>query len=195
MTQGALSLHAVAEHPTAARLGLSLVEHRDGEYVRLEMLWPMLLFKRATDPRADLDRVKFAHLALKDIHEGALANGPSAALADIAEQAEAHRIEVMQKLHATKYRHPLGDDHPFLAIHALAQAEGLERLKLVIAHEGALMRLYDENSDLVFKRDGDPGSAMDRQRFDYCTHVSLVPGPPEDMLSDIKAQIAAKEET
>jgi hypothetical protein len=195
MSKGAHPLHAVAEHPTAARLGLSLEESRDGAYVRLSMLWPMVLFKRAADPGADLDRIKFAHLTLMDVHEDALANGPSAALADMAQQADAHRSAVMQKLRAGKYRHPLGDDHPFLAIHALAQDEGLDRLKLVIAHDGALMRLYDRDSDLVFKRTGDPGSAIDRQRFDYCDHKFIKPDTPQAMLAEIKRHIAQKGST
>lgn len=169
------------------------MDFRDGAYLRLQMLWPMLLFKRAADPGDDLDRIKFAHLTLMDIPDAALANGPSAALADIAQQAEAHRLAVMARLRASKYRHPLGDDHPFLKTHALAQDEGLDRLQIVIAHEGALMRLFDRDTDLVFKLKFDPGSAMDRQRFDYSDHRFLETDTPENLLAEIKRHIAEKE--
>jgi hypothetical protein len=193
VTTGAHPLFAVARHPTASRLGLSLVEYRDGDYLRLAMLWPMLLFKRADDPDADLDQIKFAHLTLTDIPEAALANGPSAALAEIARLAEAQRRDAMNRLRTTKFTHPLGDDHPFLAVHALARAEGSDRLDLVIAHDGALMRLHDNATDLVFRLSGDPGSAIDRQRFDYSDHKRLEHTTPEEMLAEIKRHIAGKE--
>ncbi|WP_299691564.1 hypothetical protein [uncultured Tateyamaria sp.] len=87
------------------------------------------------------------------------------------------------------HKHPIGDDHPFPAVYALAQAGALPALKLVTAYDGALMRLYTQSPDLVFKLHLDPGSAMDRQRFDYHKHIRIDPGTPEEILAQIKAHI------
>ncbi|MEL7281676.1 MAG: hypothetical protein AAFY35_06935 [Pseudomonadota bacterium] len=87
------------------------------------------------------------------------------------------------------YQHPIGDDHPFRAVYALAQAENMHLLEKVEAHDGALIRLFHRSANLVFKRQGDPGSAMDRQRFDYWTHVRIEDTTPDAMLSDIKRHI------
>ena len=88
------------------------------------------------------------------------------------------------------YRHPIGDDHPFPAVHALAQAQGYERLEMVNVYDGALIRLFTRDPAIVFKLEGDPGSAMDRQRFDYHKHIGVAPAPAPEMLDAIKAHIA-----
>ncbi len=88
------------------------------------------------------------------------------------------------------YAHPIGDDHPFRAIYALAQAQGVDVLSIVDTHDGALIRLFTNSPNICFKLKDDPGSAMDRQRFDYHIHVSVVPAPVPDMLDAIKAPIA-----
>lgn len=89
------------------------------------------------------------------------------------------------------HTHPIGDDHPFPAVHALAQAGALPELEIVNVYDGALIRLFVTKKHLVFKLRGDPGSAMDRQRFDYHTHVRIDPGTPQEILDQIKAQVAA----
>lgn len=88
------------------------------------------------------------------------------------------------------HTHPIGDDHPFPAVHALAQAEGYDALEIVNVYDGALIRLHCDDPQIVFRLEGDPGSAMDRQRFDYHTHVKLAPAPAPQMLDAIKAHIA-----
>lgn len=88
------------------------------------------------------------------------------------------------------FTHPIGDDHPFPTVYALAQAQGFDPLELVNVYDGALIRLYTKNPQIVFKLDGDPGSAMDRQRFDYYKHVRIDPAPTADMLDTIKHHIA-----
>lgn len=90
------------------------------------------------------------------------------------------------------FTHPIGDNHPFRAVHALAEAQNLHRLEKVEAHDGALIRLFHRDTRLVFKRDGDPGSAMDRQRFDYYDHVRIPHTTPDEMLAEIKRHIAEK---
>ncbi len=87
------------------------------------------------------------------------------------------------------YTHPIGDDHPFIAVKTLAVDEGYDALEIVNVYDGALIRLYTHSPDIVFRLKGDPGSAMDRQRFDYHTHVTLDPAPTADMLRDIKTHI------
>ncbi|MEO0372673.1 MAG: hypothetical protein AAF231_14530 [Pseudomonadota bacterium] len=87
------------------------------------------------------------------------------------------------------YKHPIGDDHPFRAVHALAGAENLHGLEILEAYDGALIRLFHRGANVVFRRDGDPGSAMDRQRFDYWTHVRVTHATPEEMLAEIKDHI------
>ncbi|SFR44097.1 hypothetical protein SAMN04488005_1991 [Yoonia tamlensis] len=89
------------------------------------------------------------------------------------------------------YTHPIGDDHPFPAVFALAQAEGFAQLEIVNAHDGALFRLFCNNPDLVFRLQGDPGSAMDRQTFDYYKHITVDPAEPHNMLATLKSHIAA----
>ncbi|WP_371226750.1 hypothetical protein [Roseovarius sp. 2305UL8-3] len=88
------------------------------------------------------------------------------------------------------YTHPIGDDHPFPEVYALAQAQNLHMLQIVNVYDGALIRLYTENPYLCFKLQGDPGSAMDRQRFDYNKHIRIALGTPEEMLAEIKSHIA-----
>ncbi len=88
------------------------------------------------------------------------------------------------------YKHPIGDDHPFPKVYALAQAQNLHMLQIVNVYDGALIRLYTENPHLWFKLQGDPGSAMDRQRFDYNKHIRIAPDTPEKMLAEIKTHIA-----
>nr|WP_309501541.1 hypothetical protein [uncultured Roseovarius sp.] len=85
---------------------------------------------------------------------------------------------------------PIGDDHPFVAVKALADAQGFGALEIVNVYDGALIRLYTSAPDIVFRLIGDPGSAMDRQRFDYHTHITLAPAPAAEMLSAIKTHIA-----
>lgn len=87
------------------------------------------------------------------------------------------------------YQHPIGEEHPFPKIQNLAQAEGFDQLEMVNVYDGALIRLFVRSPDIVFKLQGDPGSAIDRQRFDYFTHVSLEPASPEEMLKAIKHHI------
>jgi len=86
---------------------------------------------------------------------------------------------------------PIGDAHPFVAVKALAEAEGFDALKIVNTYEGRLIRLYCSSPDIVFRLTGDPGSAMDRQRFDYHRHVRLDPASPAELLNRIKTEIAA----
>ena len=88
------------------------------------------------------------------------------------------------------WTHPIGDDHPFRAVYALAEAEGYDALDIVDVYDGALIRLFGTEVDIVFRLQGDPGSAMDRQRFDYHEKVRIDPAPPQQMLDTIKAQIA-----
>ncbi len=90
------------------------------------------------------------------------------------------------------YTHPIGDDHPFRAVYALAQAENLHSLEIVDVYDGALIRLFCTPTQQVFKLHLDPGSAMDRQRFDYHQHLRIVPDTPENMLAEIKRHIAEK---
>ena len=87
------------------------------------------------------------------------------------------------------FTHPIGDDHPFPAVHALAQSQGYDKLELVNVYDGALIRLFTRDPDIVFKLRGDPGSAMDRQRFDYHPHHRIDPAPVAEMLDTIKALI------
>ena len=96
-----------------------------------------------------------------------------------------------RELHASDmaYQHPIGDDHPFPKTHALAQAEGLEQLEILNLYEGALIRLFVRAPDMVFKLQGDPGSAIDRQRFDYYTHITLAAAAPEKLVGTIKDHI------
>ena len=61
---------------------------------------------------------------------------------------------------------------------------------IVDIYDGALIRLHTSHPDLCFKLKGDPGSAMDRQRFDYHTHIRVAPAPIPAMLDAIKAHIA-----
>lgn len=87
-------------------------------------------------------------------------------------------------------------DHPLITAHALAQgcSGGAEELEMVVAHEGRVVRLFHRGLELVFKRMGDPGSALDRQRFDYQTHIRISEGTPEAMLDEIKIHIATARE-
>ena len=85
---------------------------------------------------------------------------------------------------------PIGDAHPFVAVKALADANGFDALQIVNVYEGALIRLYTSSPDIVFRLKGDPGSAMDRQRFDYHKHVKLEATTPVEMLDQIKSEIA-----
>jgi hypothetical protein len=86
---------------------------------------------------------------------------------------------------------PIGDAHPFVAIKALAVASGFDVLEIVNIYEGELIRLYTSSPDIVFRLEGDPGSAMDRQRFDYHNHVTLKAADPDEMLDQIKSETAS----
>ncbi|WP_299928848.1 hypothetical protein [uncultured Pelagimonas sp.] len=88
------------------------------------------------------------------------------------------------------YHHPIGDDHPFPQVHALAQREGFDQLEIVNLYDGALIRLFVGTPNIVFRLDGDPGSALDRQRFDYWTKIVLTPASPQDLLKAIKSHLA-----
>ena len=88
------------------------------------------------------------------------------------------------------HTHPIGDDHPFPKVHALAQAQGYDPLEIVNVYDGALIRLYCRSPDICFKLQGDSGSAMDRQRFDYSKHIFLDPDTPEGLLATIKTHIS-----
>lgn len=88
------------------------------------------------------------------------------------------------------YKHPIGEDHPFPEVYALAQSEGFDKLEIVNVYDGALIRLFTKSPDMVFKLEGDPGSAMDRQRFDYSIKKSLPKAPPQEMLAAIRAYLA-----
>lgn len=91
------------------------------------------------------------------------------------------------------YVHPIGEDHPFPRVHELAQAEGFNALEIINVYDGALIRLFTRSPDMVFRLNGDPGSAMDRQRFDYYTHVRLENAPPAELLNAIKERLADTE--
>ncbi|MHA3913228.1 hypothetical protein [Halovulum sp. GXIMD14793] len=86
---------------------------------------------------------------------------------------------------------PIGDAHPFPRVHALALAEGIEGLDLTVMYDGKLIRLHDNALQIVFRRNGDPASAVDRQSFDYFTHISIDAQDPRKMLDEIKDHIAA----
>jgi hypothetical protein len=88
------------------------------------------------------------------------------------------------------HTHPIGDAHPFVSVKALADAASFDTLKIVNAYEGRLIRLYTSSPDIVFRLEGDPGSAMDRQRFDYHRHVRLAPATPDELLQQIESEIA-----
>lgn len=88
------------------------------------------------------------------------------------------------------FRHPIGDDHPFLKVHDLARENGFDQLDIVNAYDGALIRLFTRSPDMVFSLQGDPGSAIDRQRFDYFTHITLAHAPPEELLNTIKNHVS-----
>jgi hypothetical protein len=88
------------------------------------------------------------------------------------------------------FTHPIGDEHPFPAVFALAQAEGFMQLEMVNVYDGALIRLFCKNPDLAFRLQGDPGSAMDRQTFDYYKHITVEAAAPHDMLATLKSHIA-----
>ncbi len=90
------------------------------------------------------------------------------------------------------YKHPIGDDHPFRAVYALAQAQNLHSLEIVDVYDGALIRLYHDANQQVFKLKFDPASAMDRQRFDYWDQHRLEADTPEALLAEIKRIIAEK---
>jgi len=90
------------------------------------------------------------------------------------------------------WKHPIGDEHPFRAVYALAQAQNLHSLEIIDIYDGALIRLYHDELQLVFKRKGDPGSAMDRQRFDYWTHLPIEQTTPPQMLDEIKKHIESQ---
>lgn len=87
------------------------------------------------------------------------------------------------------FQHPIGDNHPFPKVHDLAQAEGFDQLEIVNFYDGALIRLFVRTPDMVFRLQGDPGSAIDRQCFDYFAHISLAPTSPEELLDAIKNHI------
>lgn len=76
-----------------------------------------------------------------------------------------------------------GPDHPFHAVHRLAQDEGSLDLRLHAAE--AAVRLFTQDPPVVFRLETDPGSAVDRQLFDYHTHVRLAPGTPPALLAAI----------
>lgn len=88
------------------------------------------------------------------------------------------------------HTHPIGDAHPFVAVKALAEASGFDALQIVNTYAGKLIRLFTSSPDIVFRLDGDPGSAMDRQRFDYHRHVKLDAAPPAEMLNQFKSEVA-----
>ncbi|WP_252731464.1 hypothetical protein [Lentibacter algarum] len=90
------------------------------------------------------------------------------------------------------YSHPIGDAHPFPLVYALAQAKGYDQLELVTMHDGALMRLFCKKPSVVFRLEGDPGSAIDRQRFDYAKHIKVNAKTPAEILAVIQKAIAAE---
>jgi len=73
--------------------------------------------------------------------------------------------------------------HPFHAVHALAQAEGSLDLRLHAAE--SVVRLHTQSPPVVFRLEADPGSAVDRQLFDYHQSVRLAPGPAPALLAAI----------
>ncbi|MGH1414045.1 MAG: hypothetical protein ACRBB0_11150 [Pelagimonas sp.] len=87
------------------------------------------------------------------------------------------------------WKHPIGEDHPFPEVYRLAQKNGFEQLEIVNLYEGGLIRLYTRTPHVVFKLKGDPGSALDRQRFDYATKITLTPSTADQMLRDIIAHL------
>ena len=74
-------------------------------------------------------------------------------------------------------------DHPFPAVHRLAQDEGSLPLRLFQA--GGVVRLHTDTPPVVFRLATDPGSAADRQTFDHHTHITLAPGAPPALLAAI----------
>lgn len=74
-------------------------------------------------------------------------------------------------------------DHPFVAVHRMAQDEGSLDLRLHAA--GPVVRLFTQDPPVVFRLETDPGSAVDRQLFDYHTHVRLAPGSAPALLAAI----------
>jgi hypothetical protein len=85
-------------------------------------------------------------------------------------------------------------DHPFLAVLALARAEADETLEHMSAYDGALHRLFCKKPQVVFRLETDPGSAIDRQAFDYFHHIKLTPDTPEGLLAVIRNHIATLEQ-
>ncbi len=69
--------------------------------------------------------------------------------------------------------------HPLIAVAELAAEQGVKGLKLISVYDGKLIRIEAPAEQIVFKRASDPGSAMDRQRFDYHRVVRI-----EDTLFD-----------
>ena len=81
-------------------------------------------------------------------------------------------------------------DHPFLAVHRMAQDEGSLDLRLFVA--GPVVRLHTDAPPVVFRLETDPGSAADRQTFDYHSHVRLAPGDPPALLAAIWRHFARR---
>lgn len=90
------------------------------------------------------------------------------------------------------FSHPIGADHPFVAVKALAEQQGLDALAFFEAHDGAMIRLHTRSRfpALVFHLKGDPSSGIDRQGFDYHKRFFLEPAPAEHMLDQIKRHMA-----
>ncbi|MFK7938840.1 MAG: hypothetical protein AB8B82_05640 [Roseovarius sp.] len=186
MSTQAHPFHDVAKLATLRGLeDLKLVVERDGAYVRMVLRNPDLLFMRKGDKLDSIDRNGFGMHTRIDLPPEAFADGPAGTLQAILDAGVAAHGE-------TKFRHPLGDDHPFRAVHALAQDQNLHSLHIVDVYSGSLIRLYHRANQQVFKLKFDPGSAMDRQRFDYWDHHFLETDTPENLLAEIKRIIAEK---
>jgi len=78
--------------------------------------------------------------------------------------------------------------HPFPEVIALAGGD--PDLRLHQGQGGAVVRLYTDSPALVFRLVTDPGSAVDRQHFDYHQSVPLQPGPVPDLLAAIRQAYA-----
>ncbi|MCO6383618.1 acetyl-CoA acetyltransferase [Oceanicola sp. 502str15] len=90
-------------------------------------------------------------------------------------------------------------DHPFHAVMALAEARGIDRLKLVEHPEqDGYTRLISQGTDLLFKAKADPGSNIDRIGFSHHERIDLTPEQiaqgPEALLADLLGRIAAAEQ-
>lgn len=77
--------------------------------------------------------------------------------------------------------------HPFLAVGALAKSQGMDNLELKVAHNGAYVRLVQNDPPLFFKYKADPSDSLDRADLNDFKRITL---SEEDCDNGPKATLA-----